>query len=133
MRDSLFKVMQLLCLMLPACIANRAPPFVKYWKGWNRPINGRRLGEHKTVVGFLLGILAALVTTGAQSRLNRSGNLISSIDWAVIRIAPGFEAMGGDSLKSLCKRARGIAAGQSWMPADMSGYGSGISGLVSSC
>jgi CDP-2,3-bis-(O-geranylgeranyl)-sn-glycerol synthase len=118
MRDLLFKVAQLLYLVLPAYMANMAAPFVKYWKGWNRPISKRWLGEHKTVVGFVFGILAALFTTYVQSRLNWSGNLVSYIDWVRIGIALGFGAMGGDSLKSLFKRARGIAPGQSWIPAD---------------
>jgi CDP-2,3-bis-(O-geranylgeranyl)-sn-glycerol synthase len=118
MHDLLFKVAQLLYFVLPAYIANMAPPFVKYWRGWNRPISRRWLGEHKTVVGFIFGILAALFTTYVQSRLNWSGSLASNIDWRLIGAALGFGAMGGDSLKSLFKRARGIAPGQSWMPAD---------------
>lgn len=118
MHDLLFNVAQLLYFVLPAYIANMAPPFVKYWRGWNRPISRRWLGEHKTVVGFIFGILAALFTTCVQSRLGWSGNLVSYIDWGPLGAALGFGAMAGDSLKSLFKRARGIAPGQSWMPAD---------------
>jgi hypothetical protein len=48
------RLLQLLYLMAPAYLANRAPPFVRYWNGWNRPIS-RWLGEHKTVGGALAG------------------------------------------------------------------------------
>lgn len=118
MHEALFKLAQLLYLMLPAYVANMAPPFVRYWKGWNRPISRKWLGEHKTVVGFLCGILAALFTSYLQSRLVWSGSRISYVDWFPMGLAMGFGAMAGDSLKSLFKRARGIAPGQSWMPAD---------------
>lgn len=37
------------CLMVPAYVANMAPPFVRYWKGPS--MRARALGDHKTVVG----------------------------------------------------------------------------------
>jgi len=48
-------VLQLIYLMLPAYLANMAPPFTRFWPGWNRPISRRWLGDHKTVVGFAQG------------------------------------------------------------------------------
>ena len=27
------------------------PKCLRFWRGWNRPINAERLGSHKTVVG----------------------------------------------------------------------------------
>jgi len=39
-------------------------------------------------------------------------------NWPILGLALGFGAMGGDALKSLFKRAHGIAPGQSWVPAD---------------
>lgn len=38
--------------MLPAYLANMTPPLVRFWKGWNRPISRKWLGDHKTVVGL---------------------------------------------------------------------------------
>ena len=116
--EPLIKVFQLLYLMLPAYAANMAPPFVKYWRGWNRPLNRRLLGEHKTIVGFMLGVLAALLVAYAQSCIGWNGNLVDYSNGSVLGLALGFGAMGGDSLKSLFKRARGIPPGQSWMLAD---------------
>ena len=116
--EPLIRVFQLLYLMLPASAANMAPPFVKYWRGWNPPLNRKLLGEHKTVIGFMLGVLAALFVAYAQSCIDWSGNLVDYSDWSAIGLALGFGAMGGDSLKSLFKRARGIRPGQSWIPAD---------------
>jgi len=57
----LFRVLQLVYFMAPAYLANMAPPFVRYWKGWNRPISRRWLGSHKTVVGFGVGVLGAVL------------------------------------------------------------------------
>jgi hypothetical protein len=45
------KLLALVYLMPPAYFANMAPPFVKYWRGWNRPIHHAWLGDHKTVMG----------------------------------------------------------------------------------
>ncbi len=118
MRELAFHVVQLLYFLLPAYLANMAPPFVKYWKGWNRPISRRWLGDHKTVAGFAVGVLAALAATYAQSRLDWRGSLVSYREWLPLGTALGFGAMAGDALKSLIKRARGIAPGQSWKPAD---------------
>src|SRR5450759_1129416 len=99
----MLRVFDLLYLMLSAYIANMAPPFVKYWRGWNRPINKRRLGNHKTVIGFVMGVLAAVVITYAQSCIEWSGNVISYSNWPMLGLALGFGAMGGDALKSLFK------------------------------
>lgn len=104
--------------MAPAYLANMAPPFLKYWKGWNRPISRRWLGEHKTVAGLLLGVMVALVAAWAQSVIDWGGSLVAYDDWPLIGLALGIGALGGDLVKSLLKRARGIAPGQSWMPAD---------------
>jgi CDP-2,3-bis-(O-geranylgeranyl)-sn-glycerol synthase len=113
---------ELLYLLLPAFLANMAPPFVKYWPGWNRPINERWLGAHKTVIGFAFGVVAAIITVFCQSRFPWSGTLISYADWPLLGLAIGFGAMSGDAVKSLLKRRIGIAPGQSWIPADQLDY-----------
>jgi len=126
----MFEVAQLLYLLLPAYLANMAPPFVKYWKGWNRPISKRWFGDHKTVAGVVFGVLAALATTCAQSRIHWSGDLVSYINWPLIGLALGFGAMGGDTLKSFFKRKCGIAPGQSWIPADQLDFMIGALALI---
>lgn len=113
---------QLFYLLLPAYLANMAPPFVKYWPGWNRPISERWLGAHKTVTGFAFGVVAAIATTLVQSRIQWEGALISYADWPLLGLAMGFGAMSGDAVKSLFKRGLGIAPGQSWIPADQLDY-----------
>ena len=66
------RLVELLYLMLPAYAANMAPPFLKFWPGWNRPINRTLLGEHKTVLGFALGVLVGIVAAYVQSLINWS-------------------------------------------------------------
>lgn len=114
----MLRIAQLIYLMLPVYFANMAPPFVKYWSGWNRPISRRWLGDHKTVAGFLLGVTVAVVTAFAQSQLHWPDSLIAYEHWFALGLACGFGAMGGDAIKSLIKRRLGIAAGKPWIPAD---------------
>ncbi len=119
---------QLFYLMLPVYFANMAPPFVKYWSGWNRPISRRWLGDHKTVVGFLLGVAVATVITFIQSLIAWREGLTSYDRWLTLGLACGFGALGGDALKSLIKRRCGIPPGQPWIPADQLDFV--IGGLV---
>ena len=65
-------LVELAYLMLPAYFANMAAPFAKFWPGWNAPISRRWLGEHKTVVGFLLGVAAGVLTSYLQARVSWS-------------------------------------------------------------
>lgn len=112
------RVVRLFYFMAPAYAANMAPPFVRYWKGWNRPISRRWLGDHKTVVGFAAGVAAALLTAFAQSRLGWTGSLVDYGGWPGLGLRFGVGAMAGDSVKSLLKRRLGIAPGQPWVPFD---------------
>lgn len=104
--------------MLPAYCANMAAPFAKFWPGWNRPISRRSLGDHKTVVGFSLGVLAGILTSYLQSRIPWSPAGFDPSKWLPLGCAQGLGAMAGDAAKSLVKRRIGIAPGQSWIPAD---------------
>lgn len=114
----LFRVTQLLYFMAPAYVANMSPPFVRYWTGWNPPISQRWLGNHKTVMGFAIGVLAAVVTTFVQSRVAWEGALLTSGHWAALGLRFGVGAMAGDSAKSFVKRRVGIAPGKAWVPWD---------------
>lgn len=109
---------QLLYLMLPVYLANMAPPFVRFWRGWNPPISIPLLGSHKTVVGFAAGVAVAVAVAFIQSRLRWDGSLLSPNHWLAAGIAAGFGAMAGDSLKSFFKRRLRIAPGQRWIPFD---------------
>jgi CDP-2,3-bis-(O-geranylgeranyl)-sn-glycerol synthase len=112
------RLAELLYLMLPVYLANMAPPFVKYWHGWNRPISVALLGSHKTVVGFAAGIVAAVAAAFIQYLLHWEHSLIAPEHWLAAGIAAGFGAMAGDSLKSFFKRRLQIAPGQRWIPFD---------------
>ncbi len=107
---------ELIWLMLPAYIANMAPPFVKYWKGWNHPLHERYLGTHKTVVGFSFGVIAGLATAWAQHSIG--GLTFVEWTWWQVGFMQGVGAMAGDSIKSFFKRRRGIPPGARWLPMD---------------
>jgi len=124
-------ILQLLYMMLPAYLANMAPPFVRYWRGWNRPISRKWPGEHKTVMGFCSGLIIAVAVTFLQSKLDWRGGLLPYSRWLVLGLAFGFGAMAGDSLKSLLKRSRGIPPGHSWVPMDQLDFVVGALVLVS--
>lgn len=111
-------LLQLLYFMAPAYLANMAPPFVRYWKGWNRPIHARTLGDHKTVVGYALGVLTAVMTTGVQAAIDVPSGLVDYAAWPWLGLAFGVGAMTGDSLKSYFKRLRGVPPGGRWIPFD---------------
>lgn len=114
----LYRLLQLSYLMLPAYAANMAPPFVKYWRGWNRPIAPRHLGNHKTIVGFVAGVCAGVGTAFVQSRIAWSAALVGQYDWLAIGLRLGIGAMAGDSAKSFAKRRLGIPPGAPWVPFD---------------
>lgn len=112
------QLVALLYFMAPAYLANMAPPFVRYWKGWNRPINERLLGSHKTVIGFALGVVAGVLATGVQAALALPISRLDYAAWPLLGLGFGLGAMAGDSLKSLLKRRLGITPGWPWVPFD---------------
>lgn len=112
-------LVRLVYLMAPAYVGNMAPPFVRFWRGWNPPISERWLGAHKTVLGALAGVIVALVVALIQSRVDwHGGSLVDYDRWPLIGALLGVGAIGGDAVKSFFKRRRGIPAGASWIPAD---------------
>jgi CDP-2,3-bis-(O-geranylgeranyl)-sn-glycerol synthase len=110
--------LQLIYFMLPAYVANMAPPFTRFWHGWNRPISRHWLGAHKTIMGFSAGVAAALLTTFVQSKIHWHEPLLPYGKWPLLGLAFGVGAMGGDSVKSLLKRRVGIPPGRPWVPMD---------------
>jgi CDP-2,3-bis-(O-geranylgeranyl)-sn-glycerol synthase len=121
---------RLLYFMAPAYAANMAPPFARFWKGWNRPISPRWLGGHKTVVGAGLGILAAVAVTFIQSRIAWEGALAAYDRWATLGLRFGVGAMAGDVVKSFVKRRVGIAPGRPWIPWDQIDFALGALALT---
>lgn len=104
--------------MLPTYLANMAPPFVRFWHGWNPPVHRRYLGEHKTVIGFILGVGTGIATAFLQSRMASMDGNFPYQNWFLFGLTMGLAAMLGDAAKSLVKRRLGIAPGQAWIPAD---------------
>jgi CDP-2,3-bis-(O-geranylgeranyl)-sn-glycerol synthase len=114
----LMRLLELVYFMLPAYVANMSPPFTRFWRGWNAPINRKLLGDHKTVIGFALGFAMGVLTAYVQSRIDWERSLWPGSSWLSVGIAMGFGAMAGDSAKSFFKRRIGITPGKPWIPWD---------------
>jgi CDP-2,3-bis-(O-geranylgeranyl)-sn-glycerol synthase len=88
------------------------------------PIHAPLFGNHKTVRGFVAGIVIAVATSMVQYLLSPvwpalSHPLHASLQSAVVTgLLLGTGALGGDLLKSLLKRRVGIAPGKPWTPWD---------------
>lgn len=104
--------------MAPAYLANMAPPFARYWRGWNRPIHERLLGSHKTAVGAMLGVAVGVLAAAVQAAIDAPFGLVDYTYWPLLGLGFGIGTMAGDCLKSLFKRRLGIAPGASWIPFD---------------
>ncbi|KAF1710964.1 hypothetical protein CSC73_03915 [Pseudoxanthomonas sacheonensis] len=116
--------------MAPAYLANMAPPFARYWPGWNRPIHERLLGSHKTVAGAMMGVVAGILATAAQAAIDAPFGLVDYAYWPLLGLGFGVGAMAGDCLKSLFKRRLGVAAGVPWVPFDQLDFPIGALALV---
>ncbi|MFA5895060.1 MAG: CDP-archaeol synthase [Candidatus Shapirobacteria bacterium] len=123
---------KLFWVMLPAGIANMIPPMaVKLWPKWNTPIdmgkswNGKRIfGDHKTVRGFVTGILAAEIVFLLLKNITiREVN--HPLPWFFGAIM-GIGALSGDAIKSFFKRRLNIPSGVSWFPWDQTDWFFGI-------
>src|SRR5690348_3860692 len=119
MRAALYHLVSLAWFFAPAWCANMAPPFVRYWRGWNRPVSRRWLGSHKTVVGVLAGVLTGVATTAVQAHARVPLAMLADYaEWPWLGLAFGGGAMAGDMLKSFLKRRLGIPPGARWIPFD---------------
>lgn len=112
------QLLELVYVMLPAYVANMAAPLAKFWPGWNRPISRQWLGDHKTTVGFLLGVAAGVLTSSLQSHISWSPGSFEPSSRIAVGCVQGIGAMSGDAVKSFFKRRVGIAPGRPWVPAD---------------
>ncbi len=127
----------LLYLALPAFFANMAPVLAEKYRLWpklNIPIDfgktfqGKRLfGDHKTLRGFVIGILIAMFVSAIQFILNRYGVIIFSalrnfFEFLAYGFLSGLGALVGDAVKSFFKRQFGIPSGGPFIPFDQVDY-----------
>jgi hypothetical protein len=98
------QLLELVYLLLPAYVANMAASLAKSWPGWNRPISRRWLGDHKTIVGVLLGVAAGVLTSSLQARVWWFPHRLEPSSWVVAGCAQSIGAMSGDTVKSFLKR-----------------------------
>jgi len=114
-------VLSLVYFMLPAYVANMAPVFSRF-SPWNAPLDfnlklGRKrlFGSHKTVVGTLFGLIAAVVISFIQFKFF---GLVHSDGWLLLGLLLGGGALFGDIVKSLIKRRLNMPPGKPWIPFD---------------
>ena len=106
-------------MLAPAFLGNMAPPMLRFWTGWNPPIDEPLLGSHKSLGGFTAGVATAVAAAGLQAQwMPASLALVDYRHWLPIGLALGLGAMSGDCVKSAIKRRRGKPPGSSWMPFD---------------
>jgi CDP-2,3-bis-(O-geranylgeranyl)-sn-glycerol synthase len=125
----------------PAGVANAAPVFankVPLLKKLGMPIDGGRsfrgkriFGDHKTLRGFVVGVLAAITVSGIQmilySNFSWANTISRSIDYSdpIILLVGGLLGLGallGDAIESFIKRQLSIQSGESWFPFDQIDY-----------
>lgn len=127
----LLLILKLIYFMLPAYFANMAPVFSKYIfsKQALSPIDfgievkGQPLlGRHKTIGGFLFGIIVALGIGYLQLLLFPRLKEICFVNyndlWVNLSFLMGLGAMTGDLIKSFFKRRLNFKAGKPWIPFD---------------
>ncbi|MFH0868292.1 MAG: CDP-archaeol synthase [Candidatus Woesearchaeota archaeon] len=132
---NLFKIfLECVWLMLPAIISNIVPglfrntlKFLAKPADFNKSWKGKRiLGDHKTIRGFVVGVIFAIIIAFVQTRLYFSNiffKSISLVDYGNINFIAvgfllGFGALLGDSVKSFFKRRRNVDPGERWIPYD---------------
>lgn len=133
--------------LIPAYFSNMTPPFIAIVIGnrWDYPADfgltwrGKRiLGDHKTIRGFVGGIITGMLFGMLQHRLAGAAFVtgIALVDYAAVNGALlgallGFGALLGDSVKSFFKRRAGIRPGGKWVPFDQIDFVVGAFALAS--
>jgi CDP-2,3-bis-(O-geranylgeranyl)-sn-glycerol synthase len=113
-----WRLIQLLELLLPVYAANMAAAFARFFPRAAVPISTRWLGGHKTWLGYGFAIGAAMLVAAAQAALPWREAIVRDGPWWLVGAACGLGAMLGDTTKSFFKRRLDIAPGQRWVPAD---------------
>ncbi|MBN2112309.1 CDP-archaeol synthase [Candidatus Woesearchaeota archaeon] len=129
-------ILKLLYFMIPAYLANMAPPLAKNilkfmavpidrGKEWGgKPI----LGKNKTWRGIFVGTAVSTLAFLLQKYLYsfESFKAASMIDYSTatiwIGVLLGFGALFGDSVESFFKRRIGIKSGKPWIPFDQTDF-----------
>jgi len=127
-------ILQVFYLMIPAYLANMAPPVLAKHVPWNAPMDfgfsfgGIRIfGDHKTWAGFFCGVVMALLAGFILSRIYWPFDF-SALTWSAL---VGVGALLGDAVKSFFKRRVGIKSGRPWIPFDQVDYTVGALSLGS--
>lgn len=117
-----------------AAFASSKIPFVKKFNfpaDFYFKIKGKRiLGNHKTIRGFIAGIVVGVATVYFQIYVYNNSSWFrevlpvdyNSIDPVIFGSLLGFGALAGDAVKSFFKRQMGIVPGRSWVPFDQTDY-----------
>ncbi len=118
-------------LLLPAYMANMAPVFFRNTFSFlalpidgGRKLKGKRIfGDHKTVRGFIFGVLLGILTASSQylfqmNQFFTSITLLNYSHFILIGFLLGFGALFGDLIKSFFKRRVDIPAGKPFIPFD---------------
>lgn len=121
-----------LWFFLPAALANMAPIIaakIPALQKYNAPMDGGRtfrgkplLGKNKTWRGLFAGIIAGTLTLWVQQLTidhtpwAEQAAAIGYVDLPVLVLGPLFAigTLGGDAVKSFCKRQMGAAPGKAW-------------------
>lgn len=124
----------------PAGIAIVVPLYaakLKYIKKFSYPADfyatfrkRRVFGSHKTIRGFILGTIGAILTVYLQVFLYEQYEFVRqliTLDYTklnplLLGFLLGFGGLAGDSIKSFFKRQVGIAPGKSWFPFDQTDH-----------
>lgn len=125
----LYPVLNIIWLLIPAAVANAMPVIAARYKWlptFNKPIDAhmhwrsqRLLGDHKTVRGFIIGIIFGSTVAIIQHQIVPFQISISPLLFGAVT---SFCALGGDAMKSLLKRQLAIMPGHSWRPWDQIDY-----------
>jgi CDP-2,3-bis-(O-geranylgeranyl)-sn-glycerol synthase len=143
------EVLFALWFFAPAGIANSSPVFankIPLLHKLGTPIDGgktfrgkRIFGDHKTVRGFVVGVLMGFLVAGLQMFLYKNFSWVSDLSYTIdysnpvvilMGTALGFGALAGDAIKSFFKRQFSVPSGASWFPFDQIDYI--IGGLLAS-
>lgn len=128
--NTLLWLLELAYLMLPAYLANMAPLLSRNFKR-NIPLDFglkfrgvRLLGDNKTLLGSIFGIITAIITAFVQFLIfqNYGFGLIDYTYWFTIGMLLGIGTIFGDALKSFFKRQMNIHPGKSWFPFDQTDF-----------
>lgn len=91
---------------------------------FGKSYNGVRIfGDHKTIRGFVSGVIVAVVVALIQNQVSLPDIVPPEIQYSdfnpsILGTLMGLGTLGGDAVKSYFKRRTGIPAGKSWMPFD---------------